>query len=73
MHAVKEFNPYKGARLITYAVWWIRGYIQDYLMKQYSLVKIGTTHSPKKTLLQSEKRKRQTGPYGYGTHCETSQ
>lgn len=30
MHAVKEYNPYKGARLITYAVWWIKGYIQDY-------------------------------------------
>ncbi|MCE3010069.1 MAG: sigma-70 family RNA polymerase sigma factor, partial [Proteobacteria bacterium] len=38
MHAVREFNPYKGVRLITYAVWWIRGYIQEYLMKQYSLV-----------------------------------
>jgi RNA polymerase sigma-32 factor len=43
MHAVKEYNPYKGARLITYAVWWIRGYIQEYLMKQFSMVKIGTT------------------------------
>ncbi|MGE3759878.1 MAG: sigma-70 family RNA polymerase sigma factor, partial [Pseudobdellovibrionaceae bacterium] len=32
MHAVREFNPYKGERLITYAVWWIRGYIQEYLM-----------------------------------------
>ena len=37
MHAVKEFNPYKGTRLITYAVWWIRGYIQEYLMRQYSM------------------------------------
>jgi RNA polymerase sigma-32 factor len=43
IHAVKEFNPYRGVRLITYAVWWIRGYIQDYLMKQYSMVKIGTS------------------------------
>ena len=43
MHAVREFNPYKGARLITYAVWWIRGYIQEYLMRQYSMVRIGTT------------------------------
>lgn len=48
MHAVREFNPYKGARLITYAVWWIRGYIQEYLMKQHSLVKIGTTQAQKK-------------------------
>ncbi len=57
MHAVKEFNPYKGARLITYAVWWIRGYIQDYLMKQYSLVKIGTTHSQRKLFYNLKKEK----------------
>src|SRR5690606_9464824 len=48
MHAVREFNPYKGVRLITYAVWWIRGYIQEYLLKQYSMVKIATTFNQKK-------------------------
>lgn len=57
MHAVKEFNPYKGARLITYAVWWIRGYIQDYLMKQHSVVKIGTTHNQRKLFYNLEKEK----------------
>ena len=57
MHAVKEFNPYKGARLITYAVWWIKGYIQDYLIKQYSLVRIGTTHSQRKLFYNLEKEK----------------
>jgi len=57
MHAVKDFNPYKGVKLITYAVWWIRGYIQDYLMKQYSLVKIGTTQSQKKLFYQLQKQK----------------
>ena len=57
MHAVKEFNPYKGARLITYAVWWIKGYIQDYLMKQHSMVKIGTTHSQRKLFYNLEKEK----------------
>jgi RNA polymerase sigma-32 factor len=57
MHAVKEFNPYKGARLITYAVWWIRGYIQDYLMKQHSMVKIGTTHNQRKLFYNLEKEK----------------
>ena len=57
MHAVKEFNPYKGARLITYAVWWIKGYIQDYLMKQYSMVKIGTTHNQRKLFYNLEKEK----------------
>ena len=55
MHAVREFNPYKGVRLITYAVWWIRGYIQEYLMKQYALVKIGTTQNQKKLFYQGQK------------------
>ncbi|HPI39588.1 MAG TPA: RNA polymerase factor sigma-32 [Pseudobdellovibrionaceae bacterium] len=59
MHAVREFNPYKGVRLITYAVWWIRGYIQEFMMKQYSLVRIGTTQNQKKLFynLQREKEK----------------
>jgi RNA polymerase sigma-32 factor len=57
MHAVREFNPYKGARLITYAVWWIRGYIQEYLMKQYSMVKIGTTQNQKRLFYQLQKEK----------------
>ena len=58
MHAVKEFNPYKGVRLITYAVWWIRGYIQEYLMKQHSLVKIGTTQNQKKLFYQLQKQQK---------------
>jgi RNA polymerase sigma-32 factor len=57
MHAVRDFNPYKGVRLITYAVWWIRGYIQEYLMKQYSLVKIGTTQNQKKLFYRLQKEK----------------
>jgi RNA polymerase sigma-32 factor len=59
MHAVREFNPYKGVRLITYAVWWIRGYIQEYLMRQYSLVRIGTTQTQRKLFyqLQQERKK----------------
>lgn len=57
MHAVRDFNPYKGVRLITYAVWWIRGYIMEYLMKQYSLVKIGTTQNQKKLFYQLQKEK----------------
>lgn len=57
MHAVKDFNPYKGVRLITYAVWWIRGYIQEYLMKQYSMVRIGTTQNQKKLFYQLQKEK----------------
>lgn len=57
MHAVREYNPYKGARLITYAVWWIRGYIQEYLMRQYSLVRIGTTQNQRKLFYQLQKEK----------------
>lgn len=57
MHAVKEFNPYKGVRLITYAVWWIRGYIQEYLMRQYSMVRIGTTATQRKLFYQLQREK----------------
>ncbi|MBC7370165.1 MAG: RNA polymerase factor sigma-32 [Bdellovibrionaceae bacterium] len=57
MHAVRDYNPYKGARLITYAVWWIRGYIQEYLMRQYSMVRIGTTQNQRKLFYQLQKQK----------------
>lgn len=57
MHAVRDFNPYKGVRLITYAVWWIRGYIQEYLLKQYSMVKIATTFNQKKLFYRLQKEK----------------
>lgn len=57
LHAVKEYNPYKGARLITYAVWWIRGFIQEYLMRQFSMVRIGTTANQRKLFYQLQKQK----------------
>lgn len=55
MHALKEYNPYKGVKLISYAVWWIRGYIQDYMMKQQSIVKIGTNQKQRKLFYHLEK------------------
>ena len=62
LKAINEFNPYKGVRLITYAVWWIRGAIQEYLMRQHSIVRIGTTPNQKKLFYQL--RKEQLPPAG---------
>ena len=64
MNAVKEYDPYQGTRLITYAAWWIRGQIQDYLMKQYSMVKIGTTAAQRKLFYQLQKQKQQLEQLG---------
>lgn len=65
MQAVKDFNPYKGVRLITYAVWWIRGYIQEYLMKQHSMVKIGTTQNQRKLFYRLQKEKENMERIGF--------
>lgn len=70
MHAVKEYNPYKGVKLITYAVWWIRGYIREFLLKQYSMVKIGTTQNQKKLFYNLEKEKRKL--LSEGEHSTTA-
>ena len=48
MKAVKKFDPDRGIRLITYAVWWIRAYMQNFIMRSWSLVKIGTTQAQRK-------------------------
>ena len=65
LHAIKEFNPYKGVRLITYAVWWIRGYIQEYLMRQYSLVRIGTNTKQRKLFYLLKKQQQQLARLPY--------
>jgi RNA polymerase sigma-32 factor len=61
MQAVKKFDPYKGFRLISYAVWWIRAYIQNYIIKTWSLVKIGTTQAQKKLFYKMKQVKRALG------------
>jgi RNA polymerase sigma-32 factor len=57
MMAVKKFNPYKGFRLISYAVWWIRAYIQNHIVSAWSLLKIGTTQAQKKLFFKMSQAK----------------
>ena len=57
MHAVKGFEPEKGFRLATYAMWWIKASIQEYILRSWSLVKIGTTAAQKKLFFNLKKIK----------------
>jgi RNA polymerase sigma-32 factor len=57
MMAVRKFNPYKGFRLISYAVWWIRAYIQNYIISTWSLLKIGTTQAQRKLFFKLNQAK----------------
>ena len=66
MQAVKKFEPEKGFRLATYAMWWIKASIQEYILRSWSLVKIGTTTAQKKLFFNLKKIKNQIAPKAEG-------
>ena len=66
MQAVKKFEPEKGFRLATYAMWWIKASIQEYVLRSWSLVKMGTTSAQKKLFFNLKKIKNQLAPNNMG-------
>ena len=66
MQAVKKFEPEKGFRLTTYAMWWIKASIQEYILRSWSLVKMGTTTAQKKLFFNLKKIKNQLSPNNTG-------
>ena len=66
MQAVKKFEPEKGFRLTTYAMWWIKASIQEYILRSWSLVKMGTTTAQKKLFFNLKKIKNQLSPNNAG-------
>ncbi len=61
MQAVEKFDPDRGFRLVTYAVHWIRAYIRAYILKQWSMVRVGTTHAERRLFYRLPKAKRELG------------
>ena len=66
MQAVKKFEPEKGFKLATYAMWWIKASIQEYIIRSWSLVKMGTTSAQKKLFFNLKKIKNQLAPNNMG-------
>jgi RNA polymerase sigma-32 factor len=76
MKAVQKFDPDKGIRLISYAVWWIRAYIQNHILKSFSLVKLGTTQAQRKLFFSLGRAKREldkaSAEHGRGSDGENA-
>ncbi|RKG92874.1 RNA polymerase factor sigma-32 [Corallococcus terminator] len=66
MKAVQKFDPEKGIRLISYAVWWIRAYIQNYVLRNWSLVKLGTTQAQRRLFFSLARTRRELEKQGAG-------